>query len=122
MLRLFPRTEQEAVMPALTAFAIAAARRASRRLRGLAERIRNRRETMRLASLDDRMLADIGLSRCDLRDAFAGLPWHDPSAVLECRAAERRRRRPIDHDERRMVAGPSPVCYPPTDRPARYTV
>ena len=45
---------------------------------------------MRLAELDDRMLADIGLNRSDLRDAFAAPPWRDPSDVLARRAAERR--------------------------------
>ena len=32
---------------------------------------RHRRDAEKLASLDDRMLADIGLTRGDLRDAFA---------------------------------------------------
>jgi hypothetical protein len=50
---------------------------------------------MRLAALDDRMLADIGLTRCDLRDAFAELPWRDPSEILVRRAAERRVHHPI---------------------------
>ena len=90
-------------MPALTAFAITAALRARRRLKRLIERLKNRRETMRLASLDDRMLADIGISRGDLRDAFAELPWRDPSTVLERRAAERRSCRPIDRGEQRTA-------------------
>jgi hypothetical protein len=54
------------------------------------DRVKNRRDTMRLAALDDRMLADIGLDRGDLRDAFAELPWRAPSDVLVRRAAERR--------------------------------
>ena len=77
-------------MPAITALAISAAVRARRSLKRMIDRVKNRRETMRLASLDDRMLADIGLSRGDLRDAFAELPWRDPSDVLVRRAAERR--------------------------------
>jgi uncharacterized protein YjiS (DUF1127 family) len=77
-------------MPAVTAFAIAAAVRARLSLKRLLERVKNRRDTMRLASLDDRMLADIGLNRSDLRDAFAELPWRDPSDVLVRRASERR--------------------------------
>jgi len=60
----------------------------------VAEHIRNRHEAMRLADLDDRMLADIGLCRSDLRDAYAEPPWRDPSDVLARRAAERRRTRP----------------------------
>lgn len=77
-------------MPALTALAIAAGVRARNTFRRLLERLRNRHHTMRLASLDDRMLADIGLCRSDLRDAFAELPWRDPSEILARRAAERR--------------------------------
>jgi len=79
-------------MPALTALAIAAAVRARLSLKRFLERVRNRHDAMRLASLDDRMLADIGLNRSDLRDAFAELPWRDPSDVLARRAAERRTR------------------------------
>ena len=86
-------------MPALTALAIATAVRARRSLKRLAERMKNRRDAMRLATLDDRMLADIGLNRSDLRDAFAELPWRDPSDMLARRAAERRvNRRLIDGD------------------------
>ena len=77
-------------MPAITAFAITAAIWARRSLKRFLERVKNRRDAMRLASLDDRMLADIGLDRGDLRDAFAELPWRDPSDVLVRRAAERR--------------------------------
>jgi hypothetical protein len=40
------------------------------------------------------MLADIGLNRSDLRDAYAEPPWRDPSDVLARRAAERRLSRP----------------------------
>jgi uncharacterized protein YjiS (DUF1127 family) len=79
-------------MPALTALAIAAAVRARLTVKRLMERLRNRHDAMRLANLDDRMLADIGLNRCDLRDAFAELPWRDPSEILARRAAERRSR------------------------------
>ena len=66
------------------------ARGRRRSLKRLAERVKNRHDAMRLAGLDDRMLADIGLSRSDLRDAFAEPPWRDPSDVLARRAAERR--------------------------------
>jgi uncharacterized protein YjiS (DUF1127 family) len=93
-------------MPALTALAIAAAVRVRRNIKRILERAKNRHDAMRLASLDDRMLADIGLNRSDLRDAFAELPWRDPSDVLARRAAERR-------SSRRLTD------YPPTDRAAR---
>jgi uncharacterized protein YjiS (DUF1127 family) len=115
--------ELEAAMPAITALAISATAplgrallaigaRAGQRLKQLAKHIRNRRDASRLAALDDRMLADVGLNRSDLRDAFAELPWRDPSEVLARRAAERR-------SGRRLVAPPM-QCYPPLNRSARY--
>ena len=39
-----------------------------------------------LASLDRRMLADIGITRADLRDAFSEPFWDDPTALLRERA------------------------------------
>jgi uncharacterized protein YjiS (DUF1127 family) len=50
-----------------------------------------------LAGLDRRMLADIGLTRADLRDAFSEPFWDDPTALLRERALERR----LDHVVRR---------------------
>jgi uncharacterized protein YjiS (DUF1127 family) len=55
---------------------------------------RHRREAAALAGLDRRMLADIGLNRSDLRDAFSEPFWEDPTALLCERASERRRNRP----------------------------
>ncbi len=52
--------------------------------------IANRRAAQALARLDDRMLADIGLSRADLRDAYADSLWADPTVRLRARALERR--------------------------------
>ena len=97
-------------------------------LKRLAERVKNRHDAMRLAELDDRMLADIGLNRSDLRDAYAEPPWRDPSDVLARRAAERRgsRRRtdsdcvPVTTVSSELFGTPPAPCYPPTDRPARY--
>src|SRR5712675_1698869 len=91
----------ERVMPAITALTVSAATpvaralailagRARRGLKQLAEKVKNRHDAMRLAELDDRMLADIGLSRSDLRDAYALPLWRDPSDVLARRAADRR--------------------------------
>jgi uncharacterized protein YjiS (DUF1127 family) len=117
-------------MPAITALAISAAVRARRSFKRLIERVRNRYEAMRLAELDDHMLADIGLNRSDLRDAFAELPWRDPSDVLVQRAAERRGSRPrtvsncvpvTTVSSELFGAMPAP-CYPPTDRAARHLV
>jgi len=125
-------------MPAITALAYSAAApigralvaltgRAKRGLKEFAERLRNRRDAVRLADLDDRMLADIGLTRSDLRDAYAEPPWRDPSDVLARRAAERRmsRRRPaLDcataaGSSSPIFAAPPVPCYPSLDRPAR---
>src|SRR5687768_14353182 len=98
--RAFP-PNLESAMPAITSLAIAAAApvgravlavggRVVRGLKQVADRLRHRREATRLAALDDRMLADIGLTRSDLRDAYAEPLWHDPTNVLAHRAAERR--------------------------------
>lgn len=59
----------------------------------------HRRVLGALAELDDRGLADIGLSRQDLRDVTAMPRGVDPTPTLAARAAERealarRRRRP----------------------------
>jgi uncharacterized protein YjiS (DUF1127 family) len=51
--------------------------------------IEHRRELARLSDLDDRMLADIGLMRTDLRDAYAEPLWREPTSILARRAAER---------------------------------
>ena len=60
------------------------------RLRQLGQMIKNRRDAVTLAGLDDRMLADVGLTRGDVRDAFSEPVWRDPTAVLVSRAQERR--------------------------------
>jgi uncharacterized protein YjiS (DUF1127 family) len=56
---------------------------------------RNRKALAALARLDEHMLADMGLTRADIRDAVAQPLWSDPTAVL----AERRRERQ-DYDYR----------------------
>ena len=60
------------------------------RARLLAQIVKNRRDAASLAGLDDRMLADIGLTRGDLRDAISEPVWRDPTAILVSRAHERR--------------------------------
>ena len=91
-------------MPAILSMSIAAAaplRRALtaaggslfRRLAQFGRAVKNRRAAASLGSLDDRMLADIGITRSDLRDAYSEPLWHDPTDVLAWRAAERRRTR-----------------------------
>ena len=60
------------------------------RTREFFQLIKNRRDAAVLAGLDDRMLADIGLTRGDLRDAYSEPVWRDPTAVLVSRSHERR--------------------------------
>ena len=48
-----------------------------------------RRELARLADLDDRMLADIGLTRGDLLVAGSAPLWHNPTGILEQRVGSR---------------------------------
>jgi uncharacterized protein YjiS (DUF1127 family) len=79
---------------------------------------RNRHSARMLARLDDRQLADIGLTRSDLRDAYAEPLWDDPTSVLACRAAERRLSRKraafensVDHEEGQRPSANRPACY-----------
>src|SRR5450759_2281390 len=69
----------------------------------------NRRQAAVLAGLDRLMLADIGITRADLRDAFSEPFWDDPTALLRERAPSRWRtvsvdRRPIARRARRSEA------------------
>jgi len=60
------------------------------RARQILQLVKNRHDATVLAGLDDRMLADIGLTRGDLRDAYSEPVWRDPTAILVSRAHERR--------------------------------
>ena len=71
--------------------ALSAAPELGRRLNRFITAYMNRRQAALLSRLDDRMLADLGLNRADLRDALAEPLWRDPSNVLSNRVAERRR-------------------------------
>jgi uncharacterized protein YjiS (DUF1127 family) len=102
---------------------------AARRIRQLVRAYRNRSTATALAGFDDRMLADIGLTRSDVRDAFAEPLWQDPTELLRARALERRRARhsflPGLCDS--AVTAPPLVpmdgfMRPRTDRAARFTV
>jgi uncharacterized protein YjiS (DUF1127 family) len=94
----------------------------------LARALRHHRETAMLAGMDEHMLADIGLTRSDVRDAVSELPWNDPTALLRARAIERRlSRRGNGLGFDRYVTSPplssaSGFRQMPTDRPARYSV
>src|SRR5471030_3140540 len=59
-------------------------------LKNLARAQRNRRVASQLAGLDRHMLADIGITRTDVRDAFSEPFWEEPTALLHERAIERR--------------------------------
>jgi len=60
------------------------------RTRALVQTLKNRRDAAMLTGLDDRMLADIGLTRGDLRDAYSEPVWRDPTEILVNRVQERR--------------------------------
>ena len=81
---------------------------------------RHRREAAMLAGLDRSMLADIGITRSDLRDAFSEPFWDDPTALLRERAIERRLNRVTPAQrEPRVQNG---FHRPRTDRPARQAM
>ncbi len=88
-------------------------------LRQLARARRNRRDAKVLAGLDRHMLADIGITRADLRDAFSEPFWEDPTALLRERAIERRLSTP-----RALRAGEVENGFrrPATNRPARQAI
>ena len=79
---------------------------------------KNRHSAAMLACLDDRMLADIGLTRSDLRDAYAEPLWEDPTSVLARRASERRMSRKreafensTEQSESKRPSANRPACY-----------
>jgi uncharacterized protein YjiS (DUF1127 family) len=95
--------------------------------RRTARAYQHRAQATVLARLDDRMLADIGLSRSDVRDAFAEPLWQDPTALLRARALERRlSRNRVSLGLQRLPAPPLAPAdgfhRPATDRPARFVV
>ena len=89
-------------------------------LKLMARARRHRREANVLAGLDRHMLADIGINRADLNDAFSSPFWEDPTALLRERAIERRlyRATPINAAPRAT----SGFRRPRTDRPARHAI
>jgi uncharacterized protein YjiS (DUF1127 family) len=88
-------------------------------LKRLSRARQNRRQAAVLAGLDRHMLADIGITRADLRDAFSEPFWDDPTALLRERAIERRMGFPRAS---RTVAVENGFRRPPTDRPARQAM
>jgi len=75
------------------------------RIRQAAVAFRHRHDAAILLRLDDRMLADIGLTRRDVREAFNEPLWNDPTVLLVNRIAPRRPGRV----KSRAVAAPSIV-------------
>jgi len=93
------------------------------RTRALVQTLRNRRDAAMLTGLDDRMLADIGLTRGDLRDAYSEPVWRDPTTILVSRAHERRiNRRRTSGLSGKAIEAPSIVPAPKQRAPvgARY--
>ncbi len=86
-------------------------------LKQLAQARRHRREARALAGLDRYMLADIGITRADVSDAFSAPFWEDPTELLAERAGDRRRYR--GHV---AAATENGFHRPPTNRPARQTI
>jgi uncharacterized protein YjiS (DUF1127 family) len=87
-------------------------------LKALAQARRHRREVQMLAGLDRRMLADIGLTRSDLTDAFSEPFWEDPTALLRERAIERRINRAVARKPHETWVEHA-FHRPALDRPAR---
>ncbi len=89
--------------------------------KAIARAMRNRQRANVLAGLDQRMLADIGLTRSDVHDAFSAPLWEDPTTLLSERAIERRMNRAVTRVVRSAPANEA-FRAPATDRPARHTV
>jgi uncharacterized protein YjiS (DUF1127 family) len=83
-----------------------------------ARALRRRGDITALASFDDRALADIGITRSDVRDAMAEPFWRDPSALLASRAAERRAHRPRAFPAFRILRRLSAPPHVPAATPA----
>ncbi len=101
----------------------------TRAFKGMARAIRHRREANVLAMLDRHMLADIGITRSDVRDAFSTPLWEDPTALLHERAIERRMNRAGRGAwntprmvEKSLVGKDEAFTQPATDRPARQAI
>ena len=89
--------------------------------KAVARALRHRREANILAGLDRHMLADIGITRSDVRDAFSTPLWEDPTALLSERAIERRMNRAVRRAPR-WTGKDAAFTQPATDRPARQAI
>jgi uncharacterized protein YjiS (DUF1127 family) len=96
------------------------------RMRKLVRAYRNRNEAAVLTGFGARDLADIGLTRGDVCDAFSAPLWQDPTSLLRARALERR----LGRHGISFGLQDAPLAPPlvpdftrlPTNRPARFTV
>lgn len=93
----------------------------TRWLKDLARARRHRREARALAGLDRHMLADIGVSHADVRDAFSSRFWEDPTTLLAERAGGRRCYRG-GPSSRVTVVAENGFVRPAIDRAARLTI
>jgi uncharacterized protein YjiS (DUF1127 family) len=93
-------------------------------LKAVARALHNRREAYVLARLDRHMLADIGITRSDVQDAFSTPLWEDPTALLRERVIERRMNRAGRNalNAPRWTGKDAAFTQPPTNRPARHAV
>jgi len=87
----------------------------------VAQAQRNRGAARSLSGLDQHMLADLGINRADLNDAFSGPFWEDPTMLLRQRVQERRLHRPSLPSRQPRFIEPG-FHRLRTDRPARQTV
>jgi uncharacterized protein YjiS (DUF1127 family) len=71
------------------ALPLGAGRTIAMMVRAVRQTVWARKELARLADLDDRMLADIGLTRSDLHVARLAPLWQDPTSFLKRRAKRR---------------------------------
>jgi uncharacterized protein YjiS (DUF1127 family) len=83
-------------------------------IKNLASAVRHRRDVEVLARFDDRMLADIGLTRSDLSYALSEPFWRDPGRVLVSRAGDRRTEWRPRGGERPDRIVPAPSIAPET--------
>lgn len=85
----------------------------TRFMRRLTASWHRRNDVAVLASFDDVLLKDLGLTRGDVNDALAEPLWRDPTAVLVRRQHERRRARSTAAIRRLAGrAAPSPSLVP----------
>ena len=90
-------------------------------LKQFARARKHRREANVLAGLDRHMLADIGISRSDLNDAFSAPFWEDPTALLRERALERRLYRVTPRAALRRRERLPPSAHRPSGPPSHLT-